>query len=598
MPPKRKAAAKSKATAKEPESTEEEEPKPRRGRARSRGDNTAEAEAEPESKKARTRSSSSEVTEENGENSDADKQVAEKNEPVAEENGKDEAVETEEETAPEKDEEPQPESEPEVSQAPPREKVESAPEVALEPQQEEPAAAMPTPVESQPQQQASLGLAADPTNPAPGGLHDQFYMLLSPDGLSAVIDVHPRKCGAVIGPRGSVIHGMQERSGARIKLNQDYPDGEMRKLTISGTQEQVQMCAELVKRVLEPGGGSHSIHENALSGGDVITEIVMCPPTLVGRVVGRGGGNVREVQSRSGARVQVNQHFPEGQDRQVEVTGTQAAVRAAVELVKFIMENGPVLPAPGMPLTAGAAAGGGAYGPGVSAGGGGAGGVSLAPGTAAVTVECPKACIGRVIGRGGDTVSRIQRETQAKVHIDQNVPEGAPVKVNISGYEAAVHAAIKLVQDIMVNGSAGFSGGGGGVGVGGGYGQQPQQQMGGYGGGGGGGYGQQPQQQMGGYGGGGHGGGGGGYGGQGGARGGGGGYGVHAGSTYGPGGGGQQQYAAQHTGGYGGGGGAPPPRGGPPPGGLPQGWVEYKDQGGTPYFHNAASGATQWERPQ
>ncbi len=596
MPPKRKAAAKSKVTAKEPESTEEEGPKPRRGRARSRGDSTAEAEAEPESKKARTRSSSSEVAEDNGENSDADKQAAEKSEPVAEENGKDDAVEAKEETAPE-EEEPEPEPEPEVTQGPPQEKVESAPEVALEPQQVEPVAAMPAPVENQPQQQASRELAADPTNPAPGGLHDQFYMLLSPDGLSAVIDVHPRKCGAVIGSRGAVIHGMQERSGARIKLNQDYPDGEMRKLTISGSQEQVQMCAELVKRVLEPGGGSHSIHENALSGGDVMTEIVMCPPPLVGRVVGRGGGNVREVQTRSGARVQVNQQFPEGQDRQVEITGTQAAVRAAVELVKFIMENGPVLPAPGMPLTAGAAAGGGAgggaYGPGVSAGGGGAGGVALAPGTAAVTVECPKACIGRVIGRGGDTVSRIQRETQAKVHIDQNVPEGAPVKVNISGYEAAVHAAIKLVQDIMVNGSAGFGGGGG---IGGGYGQQ--QQMGGYGVGGGGGYGQQPQQQMGGYGSGGHGGGGGGYGGQGGSRGGGGGYGGHAGSTYGPGGGGggQQQYAAQHTGGYGGGG-APPPRGGPPGGGLPHGWVEYKDQGGTPYFHNAASGVTQWERP-
>ena len=293
-----------------------------------------------------------------------------------------------------------------------------------------------------------------------------------------MIDVHPRKCGAVIGSRGAVIHSMQERSGARIKLNQDFPDGEMRKLTITGSQEQVQMCAELVRRVLEPGGGSHSIHENAMSGGEVITEVIMCPPNLVGRVVGRGGGNVREVQSRSGARVQVNQQFPDGQDRQVEITGTQAAVKAAAELVHYIMENGPVLPAPGMPLVAGGGGhyGGGPGGPGVATAG-------LAPGTAAVTVECPKSCIGRVIGRGGDTVSRIQRETQAKVHIDQNVPEGAPVKVNISGYEPAVHAAIKLVQDIMVNGSAGFGGGGGGGGgYGGGYGQQPH--VGAYGGGG------------------------------------------------------------------------------------------------------------------
>ena len=401
-------------------------------------------------------------------------------------------------------------------------------------------------------------------------------MLKSPDGTSAMIDVHPRKCGAVIGSRGAVIHSMQERSGARIKLNQDFPDGEMRKLTITGSQEQVQMCAELVRRVLEPGGGSHSIHENAMSGGEVITEVIMCPPNLVGRVVGRGGGNVREVQSRSGARVQVNQQFPDGQDRQVEITGTQAAVKAAAELVHYIMENGPVLPAPGMPLVAGGGGhyGGGPGGPGVATAG-------LAPGTAAVTVECPKSCIGRVIGRGGDTVSRIQRETQAKVHIDQNVPEGAPVKVNISGYEPAVHAAIKLVQDIMVNGSAGFGGGGGGGG-GGGY---------------GGGYGQQPH--VGAYGGGGRGG-----------VGGGGGYGGHAPNTYGPGGGsgrggggqygGGGSYGGQggggHIGGFSSGGGGAPSRG-DPPGILPPGWAEYKDQNGTPYYHNATSGVTQWERP-
>ena len=65
------------------------------------------------------------------------------------------------------------------------------------------------------------------------------------------------------------------------------------------------------------------------------------------------------------------------------------------------------------------------------------------------------------------------------MHIDQNVPEGAPVKVNISGYESpAVHAAIKLVQDTHLRCPMGkrcvsVVVGGGGGGYGGGYGQQP-----------------------------------------------------------------------------------------------------------------------------
>ena len=601
MAPKKRAAVKSKAskTAKAPEPSDDEG-STRRGRARSRGD-SEDAEAEPEAKKARTRSSSSEISDENGKSGDADREAPRKGNPMAINEaapvqGEDGTEEPNEKPVPEEEvksqadeaeesqheelEKPQPDVQVESKAAQaPREEMEYAPDITHQPQQEALSAAVPVAVasaESQPVLEQRQQLASDPNLPPPVGLHDEFYMLTSPDGMSAVVDVHPRKCGAVIGSRGAVIHGMQERSGARIKLNQDFPDGEMRKLTITGSQEQVLACAELVKRVLEPGGGSHSIHENAMSGGDVITEVVMCPPTLVGRVVGRGGGNVREVQSRSGARVQVNQQFPEGQDRQVEITGTEAAVKSAIELVKYIMENGPVLPAPGMPLVAG---GGGHSG----GGHGGASAAGLAPGTAAVTVECPKACIGRVIGRGGETVSRIQRETQAKVHIDQNVPEGAPVKVNISGYEPAVHAAIKLVQDIMVNGSAGFGGSGGG----GGYGHQSH----------------------GGYGGGGRGGGGGG---------GGGGYGGHSASTYGPGSGashggsgaghyggggyggqgGYGGYGGQGGGGqYGGFGGGAPPRSGAP-GGLAPGWAEYKDQNGTPYYHNAATGVTQWDRPQ
>lgn len=48
-------------------------------------------------------------------------------------------------------------------------------------------------------------------------------------------------------------------------------------------------------------------------------------------------------------------------------------------------------------------------------------------------IDCPKQLVGKIIGRGGETISQIQNKTGCKLQIDQNVPEGSPCKVTIQG---------------------------------------------------------------------------------------------------------------------------------------------------------------------
>jgi far upstream element-binding protein len=197
-------------------------------------------------------------------------------------------------------------------------------------------------------------------------------------------------------------------------------------------------------------------------------------------------------------------------------------------------------------------------------------------------MTAPKMIIGRIIGRGGETIKQIQKTSGATVQIEQS---GDPCRLSLAGQHGAVEQAKAFIMDI-INGGDPFGTMGGPPG--GGYGGQP-----GYGGGGGGGYGGGAP---------GYGGGGyppqGGYGGYPGAQGGyGGGYPPQAAIYGGYGGYPADPYAAAQQFGAGGGAGSAAAAAAPAPGGGGGAWQEFKDDQGRAYYYNATTGVTQWEKP-
>ena len=164
-------------------------------------------------------------------------------------------------------------------------------------------------------------------------------------------------------------------------------------------------------RHVRPYGGPPSP-----SPGDA-RETVRCPQALVGRLIGKGGDTIKDLQRRSGARIQIDQNYPEGQPRLVTVEGAAQCVRAGVELVRSLIGNSP-------------AVGNGA------------------PGRLA-TFECPKGLVGRVIGKGGETINELQRRSGARIQIEQRVAEGEPCVVEVQGDDRAVEEARRLVHEVM-----------------------------------------------------------------------------------------------------------------------------------------------------
>ncbi|KAH8069825.1 hypothetical protein JL721_5719 [Aureococcus anophagefferens] len=155
-------------------------------------------------------------------------------------------------------------------------------------------------------------------------------------------------------------------------------------------------------------GGPLGMHDASL--GPEQLETVHCPQALVGRLIGKQGDTIKDLQRRSGARIQIDQNFPEGTPRVVTVEGSAQCVALGVQLVRSLIGNSPAV------------------------GNGNPGKMT--------TFECPKALVGRVIGKGGETINELQRRSGARIQIEQRVPEGAPCIIGARGVRMFVAASL------------------------------------------------------------------------------------------------------------------------------------------------------------
>ena len=153
----------------------------------------------------------------------------------------------------------------------------------------------------------------------------------------------------------------------------------------------------------------------------------MCPSECAGKVIGHGGESINAIQSRSGAHVKIqsSRDVAPGQPRRVTITGAPHAVADAAQTVNDIIREH----------------GGGARG----AGGGGGGGASQGgTGQVEMPVDLAHDQIGRVIGRGGETIRRLSEESGARLQIERDRE-----RVMIRGTQDQCVRAKELVLDIL-----------------------------------------------------------------------------------------------------------------------------------------------------
>lgn len=163
---------------------------------------------------------------------------------------------------------------------------------------------------------------------------------ISPSNPDAIVEergtVSALYVGRVIGKGGEMIRDLQARSSCRIDVDQNVPQGQPRVITYRGTRRTVDFAKKLVYMLCQENAS-----EADLPLGDAKQEHILVPAQSVGKIIGRSGEMIRELQSRSHAKIQVDHHKHTGMEQQkhVTITGTELAVSKAKEMVLFLVAN-------------------------------------------------------------------------------------------------------------------------------------------------------------------------------------------------------------------------------------------------------------------
>ena len=133
-----------------------------------------------------------------------------------------------------------------------------------------------------------------------------------------------------------MIRDLQARSGCRIDVDQNVPTGQPRIITYRGTRRTVEDAKKMVLLLCQQDGS-----ETLLPIGEAKRKHLTVPSSSIGKIIGRGGEMIRELQNRSQAKIQVDHsgNSQTGNTRAMTITGTNQAVVKAEEMVLFLVAN-------------------------------------------------------------------------------------------------------------------------------------------------------------------------------------------------------------------------------------------------------------------
>lgn len=128
----------------------------------------------------------------------------------------------------------------------------------------------------------------------------------TPKLISKIIYCEQGQVGRIFGKGGSTIKYLNETSHCDIRVDQNVPAGVPRRIIVTGTPSQAAAAEILVLSVLKNGPP-----EIGPPGENSTTKNVSCPQNVIGRLIGKNGETIRQLQVKSGATIWVDDMIEE-----------------------------------------------------------------------------------------------------------------------------------------------------------------------------------------------------------------------------------------------------------------------------------------------
>lgn len=248
--------------------------------------------------------------------------------------------------------------------------------------------------------------------------------------------------GMLIGRGGETIKELKKESGARIDiLKEPVDDGSTdrpadRVVNITGPPECVEYAKKMIEEMLGKRVKEESDDRDRRSqspGGELVratTAVLHVHNDLIGMLIGKGGETIRTISKDFSVRIEIVKETEgcEKDERAVKISGAPDGVERARRHIEDTLS-------------------GSREGKGVrrieretsnrsSSGGGRA-------------IQIPNNMIGVLIGRGGETISRLQRDTKARIEIAKDDGNSSDRNVIISGSPDAIEKAVEAVEAVL-----------------------------------------------------------------------------------------------------------------------------------------------------
>ena len=299
------------------------------------------------------------------------------------------------------------------------------------------------------------------------------------------------KVGSVIGPRGLVVKEIMRQTQCKVVVLEAR--GELPRVLISeGTEENIHRAKLIIERIFEEGNGfirasfESNLEEEEVFEGDSELIEMDCPLDRVGAVIGSKGVILRELMSKSGAKITLGTaDIREGDYvyRRITVGGTPRQVQVARDLIIGVIKGGLEVISELLQGIKPSRSSSSEYDRGsfererdgrFDRGGGGmearergfrpgmmpsSGRSSSSLSSASMTTEMdiPKDRIAVVIGTKGTILNEIMGRTGCKIIINQDVPEHISPKVIFTGTHEQIGPAMVLVSAVMADGPQALS---------------------------------------------------------------------------------------------------------------------------------------------
>lgn len=153
------------------------------------------------------------------------------------------------------------------------------------------------------------------------------------EGDSLQVMVPDRTVGLIIGRGGETIRDLQERSGCHINIvGENKSLNGYRPVNLIGSAASQRHAKDLVFEIVESdqkGISIKELHSRRDDPYNKINDAIHVPGEAVGMIIGKGGETIREMQDRTGCKINVSPASGRDIEREIGLIGTRNAIDAA-----------------------------------------------------------------------------------------------------------------------------------------------------------------------------------------------------------------------------------------------------------------------------